>query len=69
MVFHINIFSYLFYSYAFAVWTVQPDGTPLMPLTSHVAVTFLTNVPVDETPESQYYVYEFPGVVVNIALI
>jgi hypothetical protein len=69
MVFHINIFSYLFYSYALAVCTVQPEGTPFTPVTSQVATLFLTNVPVEETPETQVPVYVLDGAVVNIALM
>ena len=34
--------------------TVQPSGTPLVPVTFHVASLFLTNVPVDATPKTQY---------------
>ena len=55
--------------YADAVSTVQPVGTPLFPVTSHVAAEFLTNVPVDDTPDTQLDVYDEPGSVVNIALI
>jgi hypothetical protein len=44
-------------------------GIPLLPLVVHSAFTFLTNVPLDETPVTHPLVYDVPGVVVNIALI
>ena len=55
--------------YALAVSTVQPDGTACTPVVVHVAVLFLTNVPVAATPETQLLVYEVLGVVVNMALM
>ena len=40
--------------YADAVSTVHPSGIPFTPVTFHVAVEFLTNVPVDDTPDTQF---------------
>ncbi len=49
-----NPLSYeVFKIYSLAVSTVQPDGTPFSPVTSHVAAEFLTNVPPDATPLTQ----------------
>ena len=45
-----------FFFYALAVSTVQPSGTPFTPLTFQVAAEFLTNVPVDATPSTQFFV-------------
>ena len=53
----------------YAVSTVHPLGTPLAPLTFHVAALFLTNVPLAATPFTQLFVYAAFGVVVNIAFI
>ena len=55
--------------FVYAVWTVQPDGIPFVPVTSHVAFLFFTNVPDDATPDTQLGVYVLDGVVVNIALM
>jgi hypothetical protein len=55
--------------YEVAVSIVQLLGTPLAPRVVQVAALFLTNVPVEATPETQLLVYEAPGVVVNNALI
>lgn len=52
-----------------AVSTVQPEGTPLTPVTFHVAELFLMNLPVEATLFTQLLVYVVEGVVVNIALI
>ena len=48
--------------------TVQPFGIPSSPLTSHMASLLLTNVPVDDTPESQPLVVSSEGSSVNKAL-
>ena len=53
----------------YSVITVQPVGIPLDPDTSQVADEFFTKVPVAETPESQFPVYVYKGVVVKRALI
>ena len=42
--------------YADAVSTVQPVGTPLLPVVVQVAAAFFTNVPVAETPLTQFAV-------------
>jgi hypothetical protein len=55
--------------YEVVVSIVQLLGTPLAPRVVQVAALFLTNVPVEATPETQSLVYEVPGVVVNNALI
>ena len=52
-----------------AVSTVHPDGTPLTPVTFHVAELFLMNLPVEATLFTQLLVYVVDGLVVNIALI
>ena len=56
-------------NYSDAVSTVHPDGMPCVPVTFHVAVLFLTNVPDDATSSTQLSVYVVEGVVVNIALM
>lgn len=43
----------VFNDYRYSVTTVHPSGMPLTPLTFHLASLLFTNVPVDETPESQ----------------
>lgn len=53
----------------YSVMTVQPSGIPLTPLKSQVASLLLTNVPVGETPESQFFVVSSEGSSVNKALI
>lgn len=57
------------FDYGVYVSTVHPEGMPLVPVTSQVAVLFLTNVPVDLTPETHKFVYDVVGVVVKAALI
>lgn len=50
----------------------QPEGTVLTPSEIdefQVAEGFFTKVPLDATPDNQPYVYESPGVVVNIAFM
>ena len=64
-----NYLLYVYCYYSFAVSTVHPVGIPFVPVTSHVAALFLTNVPVDATPLTQLFVYVADGVVVNIALM
>lgn len=66
---HLSLYVKLVSYYALAVLTVQPDGIPLTPDTSHSAAEFLTNVPVLETPLTQLFVCDVLGVVVNIALM
>jgi hypothetical protein len=63
---YLNCYSYY---YADVVSTVHPVGIPLLPVVVQVAAEFLTNVPLEATPLTQFDVYEEPGVVVNIALI
>ena len=55
--------------YIYAVCTVQPVGIPWIPVTFQLAALDLTNVPVDETPDTQLLVYLSLGVVVNMALM
>lgn len=55
--------------YSYAVCTVQPVGTPFTPVVVQPAVLFFTNVPVEATPCTQFCVYVFDGIVVNIALM
>ena len=40
----------------YSVITVHPEGTALLPLLVQDAALFLTNVPVAETPSTQYAV-------------
>ena len=51
------------------ICVVQPLGIPSLPVTSHVAFTFLIKVPVLDTSSTQLRVYVELGVVVNNALI
>ena len=51
------------------VSTVHPLGMPLVPVVVHVALVLLTNVPLAATPDTQLFVYDVLGVVVNIALM
>ena len=41
---------------ALSLTTVHPVGIPLTPVVVHVAALFLTNVPVDATPATQFVV-------------
>ena len=60
---------YCVVSQNYSVSIVHPEGTPEAPVTSQVAELLLTNVPVADTPETQLYVEDDDGVVVNNAFI
>ena len=44
---------FLYFYDGLSVTTVQPEGTPFVPVTFHVAFTFFTKVPVAATPFTQ----------------
>jgi hypothetical protein len=48
---NVTVGSYSVYAFS----TIHPSGTPSGPVTFHVAIAFLTNVPVEDTPDTQLY--------------